>query len=261
MQYATSIAEFADIMKEGNNGGYANNWLVADSKNDEIGSLELGLKNVTLETTKDGYFAGSNFPQNPKLISEETDFPSKDMSISANARHARWTQLMAENKGKIDVALAQQFLADHYDSYARKIEPSERTLCRAHRTFQEGIETLATRVRHCGAVQNKAADAAMISTLSFTAAMGHSCGIDFNASEHLKEHPEFAWQKDILRDLPSRPWTTFRRSSHGLVHVIEQEPKENQAAGYSKHPCEKVFHCCILRRLVRQLRCQLTGRA
>ena len=119
MQYATSIAEFADIMKEGNNGGYANTWLVADSKNNEIGSLELGLKNVTLETTKDGYFAGSNFPQNPKLISEETDFPSKDMSISANARHARWTQLMAENKGKIDVALAQQFLADHYDSYAR----------------------------------------------------------------------------------------------------------------------------------------------
>ena len=48
MQYAGSIDDFARIMKEGNNGGYANTWLVADRKTNEIGSLELGLKNVTL---------------------------------------------------------------------------------------------------------------------------------------------------------------------------------------------------------------------
>jgi len=28
-------------MKDGNNGGYANNWLVADTRNNEIASLEL----------------------------------------------------------------------------------------------------------------------------------------------------------------------------------------------------------------------------
>jgi len=49
MQYSASIDDFARIMKEGNNGGYANDWLVADIKNNEIASLELGLKNVTLE--------------------------------------------------------------------------------------------------------------------------------------------------------------------------------------------------------------------
>ncbi len=48
MQYAASIDDFARIMKEGNNGGYANNWLVADRKTNEIASLELGLKNVNL---------------------------------------------------------------------------------------------------------------------------------------------------------------------------------------------------------------------
>ena len=32
MQYAASIDDFARWMREGNNGGYANNWLVADSK-------------------------------------------------------------------------------------------------------------------------------------------------------------------------------------------------------------------------------------
>ena len=74
MQYAASIDDFARIMKEGNNGGYANNWLVADRKTNEIASLELGLKNVTLERTRDGFFVGSNSPIEPKLIREETDF-------------------------------------------------------------------------------------------------------------------------------------------------------------------------------------------
>src|SRR5262249_54483082 len=40
MQYATSIDEFAMWMKEGNNGGYANTWLAADRKTNEIASLE-----------------------------------------------------------------------------------------------------------------------------------------------------------------------------------------------------------------------------
>jgi hypothetical protein len=42
MQYAASIDDFARIMKDGNNGGYANNWLVADRKTNEVASLELG---------------------------------------------------------------------------------------------------------------------------------------------------------------------------------------------------------------------------
>ena len=40
-----------------------------------------------------------------------------------------WDALLAENKGKIDVAAAQRFLGDHYDTFAKKTEPSERTLC------------------------------------------------------------------------------------------------------------------------------------
>src|SRR5207237_3405037 len=74
MQYSESIDDFARIMKEGNNGGYANNWLIADRRTNEVASLELGLKNVVLQRTKDGFFVGSNFPIDPKLIKEETDF-------------------------------------------------------------------------------------------------------------------------------------------------------------------------------------------
>jgi len=53
---------------------------VADTKTNEIASLELGLKNVTLKRKQDGYFVGSNFPINKKLANDETHFRLKDMA-------------------------------------------------------------------------------------------------------------------------------------------------------------------------------------
>lgn len=209
MQYAASIEDFARIMKEGNNGGYANDWLVADVQNNEVAHLELGLKNVTLERTKDGYFVGSNFPKSDKLTREETDFDSKDMTRSANARHARWEQLMAENKGKIDVAAAQRFLADHHDSFSNQDEPNERTLCGHIDRSPRGSAPWQPPFGIAGTAQNKATDAAMARNMSFTASAGHACGIDFKAADHLRAHPEFSWQKDLLRDMNSHPWATF----------------------------------------------------
>ncbi len=211
MQYAANIDDFARIMEDGNNGGYANTWLLADTRANEIGQLELGLKHVTLKRTKDGYFVGSNFPENPELIRDEASaFPVADMSISANARHVRWDQLMQEYKGKIDVAAAQQFLADHYDTFSHQTAPSERTLCGHIDLSARGSSPWQPPFGPAGAVQNKAADATMLAQMSFTAAMGHADGIDFKAAQHLKEHPEFAWEKGVLRDLDSHPWTTFR---------------------------------------------------
>jgi hypothetical protein len=209
MQYSASIDDFARIMKEGNNGGYANDWLIADRKTNEIASLELGLKNVTLERKKDGYFVGANFPINPKLTREETKFDAKDMGNSQNARRARWQQLMAENKGKIDLAAAQRFLADHFDTYQKKVEPSERTLCGHIDLSPRGMGNWQTPFGAAGAVQNKAADAAMAERMAISVAAGHACGTDFKAASHLKAHPELLWQKDFLKDMPARPWTVF----------------------------------------------------
>jgi len=208
-QYSASIDDFARIMKEGNNGGYANTWLIADIGKNEIGRLELGLKNVTLERKKDGYFVGSNFPINEKLIREETDFDPHDMSVSANARHVRWEQLMAENKGKIDLAAAQRFLADHYDTYENREDADERTLDGHIDLSPRGDEPWQPPFGMAGAVQNKAADANLAAKMSFSAAAGHACGMDFKAAEHVRAHPEFAWQKDLQRDMNARAWTTF----------------------------------------------------
>ncbi len=209
MQYSSSIDDFARIMKDGNNGGYANTWLVADRKTNEIASLELGLKNVTLERKSDGYFVGSNFPANPKLVKEETDFNVKDASESANARHVRWEQLMAQYKGRIDVAAAQSFLADHYDTFEKKDDADERTLCGHVDLSPRGSPPWQPPYGAAGAVQNKVADATMAGQMSFTAAAGHACGLSFKANEYLLERTGFSWEKSLLRDMDAFPWTTF----------------------------------------------------
>jgi hypothetical protein len=208
-QYSASIDDFARIMKEGNNGGYANTWLVADVGKNEIGRLELGLKNVTLERKTDGYFVGSNFPINEKLIGEETNFDPQDMSASANARRVRWEQLMAQNKGKIDLPAAQHFLADHYDTFENREDADERTLDGHIDLSSRGVDGWQPPFGMAGAVQNKATDASMAEKMSFTAAAGHACGLDFKAAEHLHAHPEFDWQRNLQRDMNSNPWTSF----------------------------------------------------
>jgi len=213
MQYARSIDDFARIMTEGNNGAYANNWLVVDNKTNEIADLELGLKNVNLRRTKDGFFVGTNFPVNDKLMREETEYDPKDLSYSAAARHIRAEQLVDSNIGKIDAAFAKRYLSDHYDSFDKKDNaPSDRTLCGHVDLSPRGIKSWQPPFGPAGAVQNKVADSAMVAAMSFEAAAGHACGRDFKAASHLKQHPEFAWQKDLLRDVDAQPWTRFSTS-------------------------------------------------
>jgi Phospholipase B len=217
-QYSASIDDFTRIMRQGNNGGYANTWLLADTRNNEIGRLELGLKNVTLARARDGYFVGSNFPINEKLIREETDFNPNDLAQSSLARHARWNQLMAENKGKIDVRAAERFLADHYDVIEKKQDPDERTLDGHIDLSPRGSGGWVGPYGLAGAVQNKAADASMIANMSFTAAAGHACGHDFKSAEHIQAHPEYAWERALNRDLDAYPWTSFSISRQGTSH-------------------------------------------
>jgi hypothetical protein len=209
MQYSASIDDYARIMKDGNNGGYANDWLIADRNTGEVASLELGLKNVNLKRTKDGYFVGSNFPIDPKLVREETDFDVNDKSVSANARHIRWDALMAEYKGQIDLEAAQRFLADHFDTFDNKVQPGERTLCGHIDLSPRGSKPWQPPFGPAGAVQAKATSAALAEGMEMTASMGHPCGTNFKAAAHLAAHPQLAWQKGALKDLDSHPWTKF----------------------------------------------------
>ena len=210
LQYANSIDDYVRIIKEGNNGGYANDWLIGDRKTGEIAYLELGLKNTPLWRTKDGYFVSSNFARDPKVISEETTFNPNDASSSPNARHLRWEEIMQQAKGKIDVNMAEQFLSDHADSFEKKDQPNERALCGHVDASPRGVKEWGWDAYNPGgAVQGKAADSAMAEKMSFVARAGHPCGADFLADKFLEQHPEFSWQKPLLRDMKAGPWTVF----------------------------------------------------
>lgn len=161
--------------------------------------------------TKDGYFHGSNWARDPKLIAEETTFDPKNASSSPNARKARWEQLIEGAKGKIDVAFAQSALSDHYDVIEKKEQAGERTLCGHAETTARGIpEWVWGPYYPGGAVQGKAMDSKMAAALSFSARAGHPCGADFHAKEFLAEHSEYSWQAPRLRDMKAGPWTVFK---------------------------------------------------
>jgi hypothetical protein len=211
LQYSSSIDDYVRIMLDGNNGGYANDWLIGDRKTGEVARFELGLKDHQVWRTKDGYFVGSNFPSDPKLTKEETKFNPHDTQSSANARHTRWDQLMEQNKGKIDVAAAQTFLGDHTDVILKKQDADERTLCGHTDASSRGIPQWSWGANYPGgAVQGKAMDSHMAESLSFFAHTGHPCGEDFLAAPFLKAHPQFAWEAPILRDMKAGPWTQFK---------------------------------------------------
>ncbi len=218
LQYAQSIDDYVRIIKEGNNGGYANDWLIGDRKTGEIAYLELGLKNTPMWRTKDGYFVSSNFPRDPKLIREETSgFDPNDRSSSMNARHVRAEELMQQAKGKIDVEIAEQFLSDHVDSFAytplssEKPQPDERSLCGHVDKSPQGVKEWGWNPYNPGgAVQGKATDSKMAANMSLIARAGHPCGADFSAADFLEKHPEYSWQRPLLHDMKAGPWTTFQ---------------------------------------------------
>ena len=61
-----------------------------------------------------------------------------------NARHKTAEEFMKAHYGKLDTALAEAYLGDHYDSFDKKIEPGDRSLC-GHE------DTGGSRARLCGA--------------------------------------------------------------------------------------------------------------
>jgi len=218
LQYASTIDDYVAAMREGDNGGYANDWLIGDRKTGEIAYLELGLKHTPLWRKKDGYFISSNFPRDASLIRDETEgWDANDLSTSPSARRVRWEQEMQQHKGQIDVELAEQFLADHVDSYTRQPDhPDQRTLCGHVDKAKEGVPGWDLGpYSPFGAVQGKVTDSDLAAGMRVVAHAGHPCGEDFLAQPFLAAHPEYAWQAPILRDMKSGPWTEFAAGEKG----------------------------------------------
>lgn len=210
-QDASSIDQWCDIMRNGNNGGYANAWLIGDTHTREIARLELGLHQIGFERKTDGYFTGSNIAENRKLLVFETNSRETDIRASSVARRVRWKELMRENKGRIDLAAAKRFEADHYDTFRDKTIPGGRSLCGHFELDKDGFGSWPGVPYACaGTVDAKVVDAAMAVKMSFAARWGSACGRAFDAEAYLKAHPQFDWLEGTLKSRPSEPWTEFK---------------------------------------------------
>ncbi|MCU0411703.1 MAG: phospholipase B family protein [Bacteroidetes bacterium] len=205
IQDAASIDEWCEIMKKGNNGGYANSWLIGDINTNEIARLELGLKFVNLERTKDGFYTGSNIATDKRILRFETTRDETDIRLSSVARRERWKQLMKEYRGRITVETAKLFEADHYDAYLRREAPSGRVLC-GH--FEADTLTFGSYVPFYpeGSFDAKVVDTKFAKEMRFWARWGRACGEPFDAKRFLTEHPQFDWMQGILKSRGSYPW-------------------------------------------------------
>ena len=213
VQYADTIDDWMKIMIEDNNGGYANDWLIGDVKTGEIAWLELGTFSHAIDRTFDGVFTGSNVATSEQVRSE-TKFKYNDKSGSCAARQQRWAMLIESNRTMLDAEMAKRFLADHHDAVSGQDTPNRNTLC-GHVDLDSRGASEWELGPYCpvGAYDGKVTNSDLASEGAFWAHWGKPCGIDFNASSFLSQHPEYSWEQPRLRDIKAYPWTLFKVSS------------------------------------------------
>lgn len=210
-QYSNSIDDVVKTMITDNNGGYANDWLIGDTKSNEVAKLELGLKDYKVWRSKDTAIIGSNFPSDPKLIKEETTFNVNDPTNSPNARKLRMEKLVAvDYKGKLTDATGKVIEGDTFDALDNK-QAYNRCVIDGHvdedpRGCPEWHEGPYYPM---GAVQGKVTTTELAKKMQFWAHMGHPGGTDFLAAPYFAKHPEYKWQSKYLRDMKAYPWTLF----------------------------------------------------
>jgi hypothetical protein len=210
-QYSNSIDDVVKTMITDNNGGYANDWLIGDTKSNEVAKLELGLKDYKVWRSKDTAIIGSNFPSDPKLIKEETTFNVNDPTSSPNARKLRMEKLIAvDYKGKLTDATGKVIEGDTFDALDNK-QAYNRCVIDGHvdedpRGCPEWHEGPYYPM---GAVQGKVTTTELAKKMQFWAHMGHPGGTDFLAAPYFAKHPEYKWQSKYLRDMKAYPWTLF----------------------------------------------------
>jgi hypothetical protein len=113
MQYGDSIDKVADILREGNNGLYTNEWLLADVKTNEIAMLELGTHKTRLSRSSkgewfggtEGFYWGCNNTKDLEVRLETlatTDGRPTSTVWRPSDRDKKWLELYDRYKGKMD---------------------------------------------------------------------------------------------------------------------------------------------------------------
>jgi hypothetical protein len=121
-QYASSIDDVVSILTRKNNGLYTNDWLIGDTKTDEIAILLLGTQKHRLWRSGTGDFPGgtegfywsNNNAKDPGVRKEYIRDPSNapvDLVFSPWNRDIAFTDFYRKKKGLIDASEAVSLLA------------------------------------------------------------------------------------------------------------------------------------------------------
>ena len=214
MQYANTLDEYVEFLKKENSGDYANSWLIGDTKNNEIMRIELGLEFVNVERKKNGYFIGFNAPYDARIRNLEcVNSGFDDIRRHQGARKVRLEQLMDQHKGKINIEIAQEIIADHYDVYLNKTNPCSRTTCSHYELDDRAFMSQADRplpYQPRGAVDGCVVDTESCKNMGFYGRWGSSCGTPFYVKEFIKQNMQWKRYGPHLHDRPSQPWTYFK---------------------------------------------------
>ncbi len=112
LQYGKSIDDVVKALSDGNNGLYTNEWLIADTKTNEIAMFELGTNSTRLwRSSKDEWFGGTrgfywgcnnvkDLQVRLDTFSDLRDRPHAS-AWTPSVRDKKWLQFYADNRGKI----------------------------------------------------------------------------------------------------------------------------------------------------------------
>lgn len=232
MQYGNSLDEYCQILLHENSGDYANSWLFGDIHANEILRIELGLQFHNIERTKNGYFIGFNAPYDERIRNLEVHNSGfYDVRRHQGARLVRLSDLMDEHKGKLNAAVAQKIIGDHYDVYLEKDgHPCSRTVCahydldaREYMSQDSRPKPFAPR----GAVDGIVCTSALAKKMAFVGKFGSSCDVPFDKDAFCKKRRQYYKFCPYLKDRPAQPWTEW--SSHRFTPArIHKQTRKRQ---------------------------------
>jgi len=198
METGNTLDDYVSIMMAQNAGDYACSWLFGDINSGEILRLELAKKTNGIDRTFDGLFYGMNSALTPSIqdkeITNNKDF--SDISTSIGCRNQRLKELLSH---PLDLKIAKNILADHYDCTKNTDRKGIRGICK-HKECEKGKHFDTS-----GAVDGKVVDSTLAQQMRFIGRMGSSCGRAFNKANY----PDGTWKK-VTPNMPKYDWTTIR---------------------------------------------------
>jgi hypothetical protein len=117
IQYGDSVAKVVELLSTKNNGLYTNEWIVGDSRTNEIAMLELGTYRTKLYSSAknewfggtEGFYWGCNNAKDLNVRLEYVPDPHgtpEDIPFVAGPRDVKWQEMYQQYKGKIDEGFA-----------------------------------------------------------------------------------------------------------------------------------------------------------